>query len=60
LADVQSLADVRRIPMRKVGVKDMRFPSRVRDRIRGAQHNVARFTATINPTQAREGVQRRS
>lgn len=55
-ADLQNLADARRIPIRKGGVKDMRFALRVRDRSGGGQHTVARFTMTTNLTRERKGV----
>ncbi|OGA37087.1 MAG: hypothetical protein A3G80_06015 [Betaproteobacteria bacterium RIFCSPLOWO2_12_FULL_62_13b] len=56
MADLQNLPDARRIPIRKGSVKDMCFALRVRNRTEGAQHTVARFTMTTNPTRERKGV----
>ena len=44
LADLQNLADARRISIRKACVKDMRFVLRVRDRTGDGQRTVTRFT----------------
>jgi GTP cyclohydrolase I len=43
IEDVQGRADSRRIPINKVGVKDIFHPVRVRDRTGGEQHTVAKF-----------------
>jgi len=48
IADVQSSADVRRIPINKVGIKDIRHPIRVRDRSGGEQHTVATFNMYVD------------
>jgi GTP cyclohydrolase FolE2 len=48
IPDVQSSADTRRIPINKVGIKDIRHPVRVRDRSGGEQHTVARFAMYVN------------
>ena len=44
LPDVQSLADDRNIPLDRVGVKGLRWPITVLDRLNGIQHT----TATVN------------
>ena len=48
IADVQSSHDTRRIPIDKVGIKDIRHPVRVRDRTGGEQHTVATFNMYVN------------
>src|SRR5580704_1298172 len=46
--DVQSRADTRRIPINRVGIKEIRHPVRVKDRMNGEQHTVARFNMYVN------------
>lgn len=46
--DVQGHADSRRIPINKVGIKDILHPVRVKDRARGEQHTVASFKMYVN------------
>jgi GTP cyclohydrolase IB len=46
--DVQARADHRRIPINRVGIKDLRHPVRVRDRSSGEQHTVATFNMYVN------------
>ncbi len=46
--DVQSRADTRRIPINRVGIKEIRHPVRVKDRLRGEQHTVATFNMYVN------------
>ena len=48
IADVQSSADTRRIPINKVGIKDIRHPVRVRDRSGGEQHTIANFNMYVD------------
>ena len=48
IADVQSSTDTRRIPINKVGIKDIRHPVRVKDRSAGEQHTVANFNMYVN------------
>ncbi len=48
IADVQSSQDTRRIPIDKVGIKDIRHPIRVKDRSDGEQHTVANFNMYVN------------
>jgi GTP cyclohydrolase IB len=48
IADVQSSTDVRRIPINKVGIKDIRHPIRVRDRSGGEQHTIATFNMYVD------------
>jgi GTP cyclohydrolase I len=43
IEDVQGRADLRRIPINKVGIKDIRHPVRIQDRAGGEQHTVATF-----------------
>ncbi|MEA5444509.1 GTP cyclohydrolase FolE2 [Gammaproteobacteria bacterium AB-CW1] len=46
--DVQGSADTRRIPINKVGIKDIRHPVRVRDRSGGEQHTIANFNMYVD------------
>ena len=46
--DVQGRADTRRIPINRVGVKDIRHPVRVKDRSAGEQRTVAMFNMYVN------------
>jgi GTP cyclohydrolase I len=46
--DVQSRADTRRIPINRVGIKQIRHPVRVKDRSSGDQHTVATFNMYVN------------
>ncbi len=48
MEDVQNLADTRRIPINKVGIKDIRHPVRIRDRSGGEQHTIANFNMYVN------------
>lgn len=48
IEDVQNSADTRRIPINKVGIKDIRHPARVSDRDGGEQHIVANFNMYVN------------
>ncbi|HEY0635608.1 MAG TPA: GTP cyclohydrolase FolE2 [Gammaproteobacteria bacterium] len=48
IADVQSSEDLRRIPINKVGIKDIRHPVRVQDRSGGEQHTIANFNMYVN------------
>ncbi|MDO4877936.1 MAG: GTP cyclohydrolase FolE2 [Neisseria sp.] len=46
IADVQSSRDLRNLPINQVGIKDLRFPVRVRG-LAGEQATVARLTMTV-------------
>ena len=48
LRDIQSEPDYRKIPINKVGVKDIRYPVVVLDRTEGSQHTVARVNMYVN------------
>lgn len=48
IADVQSSEDTRRIPINKVGIKDIRHPVRIQDRSGGEQHTIASFNMYVN------------
>jgi len=45
--DVQGRADTRRLPINRVGIKDIRHPVRVRDRSAGEQHTIATFNMYV-------------
>ena len=46
--DVQSRADTRRLPINRVGIKDITHPVRVKDRSAGEQHTIATFNMYVN------------
>jgi GTP cyclohydrolase I len=46
--DVQGRPDTRRIPIDRVGVKDIYHPVRVRDRSGGEQHTIANFNMYVH------------
>ncbi|XHR26821.1 MAG: GTP cyclohydrolase FolE2 [Chthoniobacteraceae bacterium] len=48
LKDTQSEPDHRRIPIDRVGVKNLRYPIQVRDKARSMQSTVAQFTLTVD------------
>ncbi len=48
IEDVQGHADTRRIPINKVGIKDIYHPVRLKDRTGGDQHTVANFNMYVN------------
>ena len=46
--DVQGRADTRRIPIDRVGIKDIYHPVRVKDRAGGEQHTIANFNMYVH------------
>jgi len=48
IEDVQARADTRRIPINRVGIKDITHPVRVKDRASGEQHTIATFNMYVN------------
>lgn len=48
IEDVQANPDSRRIPINKVGIKDIYHPVKVKDRANGEQHTVANFNMYVN------------
>jgi GTP cyclohydrolase I len=48
LADIQSLPDHRHIPLKKVGIKNIRYPVTVLDKDKGRQHTVASVNMYVN------------
>jgi len=48
IADVQNSADIRRIPINKVGIKDIRHPVRILERNGNDQHVVASFNMYVD------------
>ena len=55
IEDVQSSADTRRIPINKVGIKDIRHPIRIKERTGGEQHTVANFSMYVHLPQDFKG-----
>lgn len=48
MRDIQNLRDYRRIPIDKVGIKNLRYPIRVLDRSKGFQHTVASINMYVD------------
>ena len=48
IPDIQNSADTRRIPINKVGIKEILHPVRVLDRSGGEQHTVAKFNMYVD------------
>jgi len=48
IEDIQGRPDTRRIPINKVGIKDIYHPVKVKDRASGEQHTVANFNMYVN------------
>lgn len=48
MKDVQGEKDLRRVPLRHVGIKDLRWPVVLRDREKGTQHTVAKVTLAVD------------
>src|SRR5882672_10218200 len=48
IEDVQGRADTRRLPINRVGIKDISHPVRVRDRSAGEQHTIASFNMYVS------------
>jgi GTP cyclohydrolase I len=48
IEDVQGRADTRRLPINRVGIKDIRHPVRVKDRSAGEQHTIATFNMYVS------------
>jgi len=48
IEDVQGRADTRRIPINRVGIKEVSHPVRVRDRTSGEQHTIATFNMYVS------------
>src|SRR5438045_2225969 len=48
IEDVQGRADTRRLPINRVGIKDISHPVRVRDRSSGEQHTIASFNMYVS------------
>ncbi len=46
--DVQGRADTRRLPINRVGIKDISHPVRVKDRSAGEQHTIATFNMFVS------------
>jgi GTP cyclohydrolase IB len=48
LPDMQNTIDERNIPIDRVGVRNIRYPIRVLDRVNEVQHSVGNFTLTVD------------
>jgi GTP cyclohydrolase I len=55
IEDVQSSADTRRIPINKVGIKDIRHPIRIKERTGAEQHTIANFSMYVHLPQDFKG-----
>lgn len=48
MKDVQGEKDLRRVPLKHVGIKNLRWPIVLRDREKGTQHTVAKVTLAVD------------
>lgn len=48
MKDVQNEKDLRCVPLKHVGIKDLRWPIKLRDKKKGTQHTVARVMAAVD------------
>ena len=55
MKDVQSEKDLRNIPLKHVGIKDLRWPIELLDKEKGSQHTVARVTLAVSLPQDTRG-----
>ena len=55
LKDVQGQEDFRQMPLKHVGIKNLRWPIVVKDRAKGEQHTVANFTLAVDLPQEVRG-----
>ena len=55
IEDVQGRADMRQIPINKVGIKDINHPVKLADRSAGEQHTVANFNMYVSLPQHFKG-----
>ena len=55
LKDVQSEKDLRHIPLRRVGIRGLRWPLQLLDRAEGVQHTVARVNMAVALPQEERG-----
>jgi len=55
LKDVQSEKDLRNIPVKRVGIRNLRWPIKLRDREQGVQHTVARVDMAVSLPQEERG-----
>jgi GTP cyclohydrolase I len=55
MKDIQSSADFRRMPIQKVGIRNIRYPVTVRDKSQETQQTVASVTLSVNLPHANRG-----
>jgi GTP cyclohydrolase I len=55
MKDIQASADYRRVPIQKVGIRDIQYPIRVRDKSRETQDTVARLSLSVNLPHSNRG-----
>ena len=48
MKDVQGEKDLRCVPLKHVGIKDLRWPIELRDKTKGTQHTVAKVTLAVD------------
>lgn len=48
MIDVQKQKDTREVPLKKVGIKDLKWPIKVMDKEQGFQHTVGRLTLSVD------------
>ena len=55
MVDIQSTLDQRKIAIDRVGIRDVKYPLRVKERDNGYQHTVGSFTLTVDLPQEYKG-----
>ena len=48
MKDVQGEKDLRHVPLKHVGIKELRWPVELRDKARGTQHSVAKVSLAVD------------
>ncbi|HEY5575458.1 MAG TPA: GTP cyclohydrolase FolE2 [Clostridiaceae bacterium] len=48
MKDVQKQKDTRQVPLKKVGIKDLKWPIKVMDKDQGFQHTVGKLTLSVD------------
>jgi len=48
MIDVQKQEDTREVPLKKVGIKDLKWPIKVMDKEQGIQHTVGKLTLSVD------------
>ncbi len=55
MPDMQNTRDIRRVPIDRVGVSNVRYPIKVLDRAKESQHSTGTFTLTVSLSEEYKG-----